>query len=264
MRRSASVKSPKRRAARAARNDTTATEVRIGVKIRHARHVQGLKLKDVAASLGCSESYLSKVENDVLRPSLSMLHRMAQVLNINIASLFADNLGNEQVKIIRANDRPVIRTHPLRANAGIELERLIADTTGALLECNIHRVEGGANSGGTIEHDGGGAGIRARGARRADRRRRPLRSAGRRLLLLQVEAAAPLPKSHEQAGADTLGLHAADVLTGQQDGNHAFGIGSNRTNSASCPTALCRVPRGISTPSDAPSTTSPSGNCTVS
>ena len=154
VRRSASVKSPKRRAARAARNDTTATEVRIGVKIRHARHVQGLKLKDVAASLGCSESYLSKVENDVLRPSLSMLHRMAQVLNINIASLFADNLGNEQVKIIRANYRPVIRTHPLRANAGIELERLIADTTGALLECNIHRVEGGANSGGTIEHDG--------------------------------------------------------------------------------------------------------------
>lgn len=150
VRKSVSIKSPKKR-----RTDSAAgTEVRIGVKLRHARHVQGLKLKELATRLGCSESYLSKVENDVLRPSLSMLHRMAQVLNINIASLFADNLGSEQVKIIRANDRPVIRTHPLRANAGIELERLIADTTGALLECNIHRVEGGANSGGTIEHDG--------------------------------------------------------------------------------------------------------------
>ena len=145
------AKSAKTRARQAS---PAATEVRIGLKIRHARHVQGLKLKDVAARLDCSESYLSKVENDVLRPSLAMLHRMAQVLNINIASLFADNVGSEQVKIIRANDRPVIRTHPLRANAGIELERLIADTTGALLECNIHRVEGGASSGGTIEHDG--------------------------------------------------------------------------------------------------------------
>jgi transcriptional regulator with XRE-family HTH domain len=142
------------RSAAGRRKGDEAKEVRIGMKVRHARRVQGMKLRDVAAELECSESYLSKIENDVLRPSLSMLHRLVQVLNINIASLFADNPQAEQVRIVRAKDRPVIRTHPLRANAGIELERLIADTTGALLECNIHCVDAGATSGGTIEHEG--------------------------------------------------------------------------------------------------------------
>ena len=155
---------PKRRPAAAPRSrraprppkslPTHGDEIRIGTKIKHARRVQGMTLQALAETLNCSQSYLSKVEHDKIRPSLSMLHRLMQVLDINIASLFADPQDELAVKIVRATNRPIIRTHSLRHGTGIELERLIADTSGALLEANIHRVEPGASSDGTIQHKG--------------------------------------------------------------------------------------------------------------
>jgi transcriptional regulator with XRE-family HTH domain len=36
----------------------------LGAKLRHARKVKKLRLKDVALEVGCSESLLSKIECD--------------------------------------------------------------------------------------------------------------------------------------------------------------------------------------------------------
>ena len=49
----------------------------LGLRLRHARRVVGLTLKQVAEAAGCSESLISKLENDAASPSLAMLHRLA-------------------------------------------------------------------------------------------------------------------------------------------------------------------------------------------
>src|SRR6185312_7676666 len=55
-------------------------EVRIGARLKHARLAKGYTLKQLAMVVDCSESMISKVENDKLRPSIAMLHRFSQAL----------------------------------------------------------------------------------------------------------------------------------------------------------------------------------------
>jgi transcriptional regulator with XRE-family HTH domain len=133
-----------------------APEIKIGIRLKHARLVRNLRLRELAGMLGCSESFLSKVENDKVRPSLAMLRRMVDALKINIAVLFeestADSVG--PVQIGRCGQRPIIRTDPLARSAGISLERLVSATKSRLIEANIHRVEPQGHTDGTYRHEG--------------------------------------------------------------------------------------------------------------
>jgi transcriptional regulator with XRE-family HTH domain len=131
-------------------------EIRIGMRLKHARLVKGLRLHELAERLDCSESFLSKVENNKVRPSLSMLHRIVGALELNISQLFADTADDSpgQIQIVRAKQRPIIRTHPLRKGPGIALERLNATSSGSLIEANIHCVEPGGHTDGVISHEG--------------------------------------------------------------------------------------------------------------
>lgn len=139
---------------RKAAESTPPAEIKIGQRLKHARLVQHLKLRELADRLGCSESFLSKLENDKIRPSLSMLHQLVGALDINIASLFADPLSDAPVLIMKPENRPVIRTDPLLQGPGIALERLIATAKGALIEANIHCVAPGGHTDGEITHIG--------------------------------------------------------------------------------------------------------------
>ena len=130
-------------------------EVWIGVRLRHARLNSGLKLRELANACGCTESFISKLENDKVKPSLAMLHRLVAELDINIATLFSDDeRRNGPVSIMRLGERPIIRTSQPRASKGVVLERLIAHAKGVLLEANIHRIAPGASSDGVIAHQG--------------------------------------------------------------------------------------------------------------
>src|SRR5271166_3324900 len=82
-------------------------ELRIGGRLRHARLLNAMRLKDVAERAGCSESMLSKIENERAVPSLTTLHRLCKALNTSISSL----LSSEQTRpwtIMRPRERPVI------------------------------------------------------------------------------------------------------------------------------------------------------------
>ncbi|MEM6887368.1 MAG: cupin domain-containing protein [Pseudomonadota bacterium] len=135
---------------------TEPEEIKIGMRLKHFRLVKGLRLAELAETLQCSESYLSKVENNKVRPSLSMLHRIVASLGTNISQLFADqdDTGGGQIQIVRAKERSAIRVHPPRTGPGIILERLIATSRGSLLESNIHCVEPGGHTDGFISHEG--------------------------------------------------------------------------------------------------------------
>ena len=131
-------------------------EVEIGIRLKHARLVKNLRLRELADMLDCSESFLSKVENNKVRPSLAMLRRIVGALKINIASLFDGPVqeGSEQVQIGRKTKRPIIRTDSLACGPGISLERLVSASRSKLIEANIHCVEPKGHTDGTYEHEG--------------------------------------------------------------------------------------------------------------
>lgn len=126
---------------------------RIGARLRHVRKVKRLRLKDVASRVGCSESFLSKLECEKVTPSLRMLHDIASVLDTSIASLFADNEG-ENVTLYRAGDHPVIVIEDAENRDAIRLERVTPHAEGQSLEGNVHVIAPGATNGGEIKHVG--------------------------------------------------------------------------------------------------------------
>src|ERR1700726_4544755 len=128
-------------------------EVRIGARLKHARMVRGLTLKEVADAAECSESFISKLENDKASPSFTMLHRLTAILGANVASLFA---AGEEVDSVLSHpgERPVILTDRLRVGKGIKLERLIPYSHSYLLQGNIHHIAIGGGSDGNIGHSG--------------------------------------------------------------------------------------------------------------
>ena len=130
-------------------------EPNIGVQIRHARLLNGKTLKQVAEEVGCSESFISKVEHNRVRPSLSMLHRLVRVLNLSVAALFGDEeFSIDPVVIVRPEDRHMIRTGASRNGSGLSLQSLLPAARAKLLEANIHVIEPGGSSGGMIQHEG--------------------------------------------------------------------------------------------------------------
>ena len=117
----------------------------LGVRLRHARMVRGITLKELADEADCSESMLSKIENDKAAPSFGTLHRIATALGTNISELYsAANSGDRIVS--HAGERPVLVTDNLRTGKGIQLERLIPYSREHLLQGNIHRIAPGGGS----------------------------------------------------------------------------------------------------------------------
>lgn len=128
-------------------------DLQIGVKLKHARLMRGMRLKDVAARADCSESLISKIENGHANPSINTLHRIANVLGINIGQLFASADENRDV-VHREGERPMIADDPLRQGNGVTLERLIPYDPECLLQGHIHVIGPGGASDGDVSHEG--------------------------------------------------------------------------------------------------------------
>jgi transcriptional regulator with XRE-family HTH domain len=130
-------------------------EVRIGMRLKHARLSRGYTLKELAKIVECSESMISKVENDKLRPSIAMLHRFAQALETNIASLISEPDPNDDlVSIVRHNQRPRIHVDPELQGADVWLERVIPPSNGGLLQSHVLNLSPNGRSDGVISHTG--------------------------------------------------------------------------------------------------------------
>lgn len=123
----------------------------LSVRLRHARKVAGLTLKQVAEAAGCSESLISKLENDTASPSLAMLHRLAIALGSNVSELTSEEWVSEE-PVLRAGARQVNRFAQARKGY-IDLERITHPQKGSLLQGDIHIVSPGMVSE-MIEHAG--------------------------------------------------------------------------------------------------------------
>lgn len=140
-------------------NDTAASSdldpaIVLGGRIRYARTLRGLTLKQLAGHAGCSESMLSKIECGLASPSLTTLHRIAQALQTNVAEL-TTMVQTPASPIVRAADRPVVQFNTGKTGSkSIRLERLVPPLRGQLLQGDIHVLEPGTPSTDSIQHQG--------------------------------------------------------------------------------------------------------------
>ena len=136
-------------------NDSSRTGhggIRLGRRVRHWRLVKGLTLKDVAQQVGCSESLLSKIENERATPSLSTLHKIAAALDTNLSDILG---SGESETVTRADKRNVLwvdgdRSHGER----MRLEQLVPAKKGRLLQADMYIIPPGAGSEGEMQHSG--------------------------------------------------------------------------------------------------------------
>jgi transcriptional regulator with XRE-family HTH domain len=126
---------------------------RIGARLKHARLLNQLRLKDVAEKAGCSESMLSKIENERAVPSLTTLHRLCKSLNLSVSSLFNSETV-EPWTIMRPDQRRTIGHAKAAGSEGVLAEVLIPSAEGRLLEGFLVVIEPGGHTNGTLQHKG--------------------------------------------------------------------------------------------------------------
>lgn len=136
---------------------TDADEVRIGLQLRHYRLMARLKLRELADLAECSESLLSRIENNQLNPSFTTLHRLCKALGISVSKLMSSGV-DAHCFIFHAGTRPVVGRSGLRDPENSEAEVFIPFAEGRLLEGVIMVLNPGGNSNGFVTHRGEEAG----------------------------------------------------------------------------------------------------------
>ncbi len=128
-------------------------DLQVGARLKHARLLAGVRMRELAAKVGCTESMISKIENARVVPSLPMLQRLVAALDRDLPSFFGSNPDAPGI-VLRAGERPVTTTDPIREGRGVRYERLVPFGAGNLLEGNIHLIEPGGIKTDPITHQG--------------------------------------------------------------------------------------------------------------
>lgn len=120
--------------------------LKIGPTLRDARKVARLTLVEVAARVDCSPSHLSSVERGASTPSMSLLHRLAEIYGIDVANVFGafTDVGPVQTK--------AFETSPYVSDEGSLRVWSVART--ASICADIYEAEPGAGSQGSYRHEG--------------------------------------------------------------------------------------------------------------
>lgn len=131
--------------------DFEADAIQLGTRLRHARRLRSLTLKECADAVACSEGQLSKVERGVAAPSLALLHRLAHLYQSNVSELLGKTAAATSPVLLYGNRHVSFFGSDA---AGISLERMDHAAPGSLLQAHIHIIPVGAKSDGLIEHVG--------------------------------------------------------------------------------------------------------------
>ena len=125
----------------------------LGYRLRHTRRSRGATLDEVAQAAGCSESLLSKLENNKAKVSLSLLQRICRALDLTLGALFAEAEDPGTV-VVRADKRTKIELDPIQPGYRAYLERLVPFNKDSALQGNIHVIAPGGGTEGMLSHEG--------------------------------------------------------------------------------------------------------------
>src|SRR5271154_4938015 len=88
--------------------------LQVGARVRHARILNGLRMRDLADAVGCNESMISKIESGKVTPSLIMLNKIVTALRRDLGSFFGLEIDTHKL-VQRPEDRMVVGADALRA-----------------------------------------------------------------------------------------------------------------------------------------------------
>jgi transcriptional regulator with XRE-family HTH domain len=128
-------------------------ELQVGARLKHARLLEGILIRELALRVGCTESMISKIENGKVEPSLQMLQRLVEALNRDLSSFFGAVIDSPGL-VQKQGERPISATDAIRGGKGVRYERLVPFAAGNLLEGNIHRIDPGGEKIDLITHQG--------------------------------------------------------------------------------------------------------------
>lgn len=89
----------------------------IGEKIRGIRKSKNLTIVELSEKINVTSGYISQIERDLISPSLSVLTRLSDALEIPLSDLFLEKCGHNVVKITQDE-----RTKVKFGNINVELE----------------------------------------------------------------------------------------------------------------------------------------------
>ena len=93
--------------------------VELAQRIKMRRLDQRLTIEEVAAQAGLTRSWLSKVENFRVTPSLPALAKIANVLELSVAELVAGLDEKPKLVVIRQDERKVVQRDKSPKNKAI-------------------------------------------------------------------------------------------------------------------------------------------------
>ncbi len=153
MGRSAPKKSASARAARRGKAKSTEDRPAVGKRVRYLRRVKRMTLNDLAHAAGCSVSLLSRVENDVVTPSLSTLHRLCHALDTSVSALLTEP-DNLDAVVYGPSSRPTHARIEAVEGDGSSAESLVPFADTRLLEGLLINLPAGRKFCGPFEHHG--------------------------------------------------------------------------------------------------------------
>ncbi len=133
--------------------DAAAADLQIGARVRYARVLRGLRMRDLAKKVNCTESMISKIEANRVVPSIPMLQKIIVALDRSMASFFGLELDTHKL-VQRPEERVLVAGDALRRGHGVNYERLVPPAAGNLLEANIHNIRPGGHKTDPIKHQG--------------------------------------------------------------------------------------------------------------
>jgi transcriptional regulator with XRE-family HTH domain len=94
---------------------------RLAQTIRAHRESRGLSLGALAEKAGIAKTSLSKIESGVSNPSLDVLCRLAQALNLPVGTLFAED-ARPELQVIRGGEGQM-----LQSESGLQIRPLLIE-----------------------------------------------------------------------------------------------------------------------------------------
>src|ERR1700690_309628 len=83
-----------------------AAALQIGARVHYARVLKGMRMRDLARKVSCTESMISKIEANRVVPSIPMLQKIIVALDRNMASFFGLELDTH--KLVQRPDERVL------------------------------------------------------------------------------------------------------------------------------------------------------------
>ena len=213
-RRSRSAKEPdqpKSRAPGESQDTIEAGRLQIGARLKHARILAGVLMRELAAKVDCTESMISKIENGRVMPSLPMLQRIVDALGRDLPSFFGSDPSSPGV-IQRRGQRPITTTDPIRQGHAVSYERLVPFGAGNLLEGNVHVIEPHGSKRDPITHQGETLGFILEGQLELTIETTTYQLNEGELILFQKSFDQRLSKSQLRNNPHPLGEHATSPL----------------------------------------------------